>query len=208
MTLGVSVGAFHKHEGLPPCGADVPLRRPTELVGGRKRRRGGCSAVEPKMTSEGFFPRSAIPRTGNAPRHAWQIAHVHLLSRPCRVSFVVPSCALQGHVRWGHALHRFDVARDTRRTNWLSPAHLRTEASISSGVTEDLSGSVQSQRVRHTELRWQVDRLMRGWRAPRAGHAVGRQRGGAHRPCPDRPGPGRSGRPHQRLPGKTIGTDC
>ena len=73
-------------------------------------------------------------------------------------------------------------------------------ANISSELDEELFGSVQSQHVRNTELRWQRDRLMRRQRAPRAGHAVGR----LHGPCSDLPGHGRSDRPPRRCRAKPV----
>ena len=84
--------------------------------------------------SEGFFREGSIPKN-------WQRGLPCEADRPCpfslkaleddskgevRCALLFSVCAFQGHtvtghMRCGQAHHRFHVARETRRTNWVFP---------------------------------------------------------------------------------------
>ena len=67
---GALVDGFHEHEGYPPSGAHVPLRRATEIAGGERWQ---CCLT--RMTSEGFFCEGHHPKN-------WQRASPCEADRP------------------------------------------------------------------------------------------------------------------------------
>ena len=118
-----SVDGIHEHEGHASGVGNVPVCRPN------KHDVTAWVPSQPQNWTATNVKRGSIQRTDNAPRHARQIAHVHSvdafedeLKSKVRCALLFSVCAFQrhtvtGHMRWGHARHRCNVARDTRRTH-------------------------------------------------------------------------------------------